>query len=520
MTHDDGSDVADVRVPVRHVREDDDRRAVDGMGVDVQQLLVDTVVAGWDVLARLHADPTVLPPLPDLQADGGEGRAAPGGEEEGGADPESDGVRRRLGPYIRPMIEGLECRPLGLRLTRTACVELHDSREHPECRRCPMGKLRPSEELPERWSDGGLFVHEVRFSVETMHVAPPCAPMAYPPAIVLDPVIPTLRPPSALAPTPSAPAPAEPTPKPRETPTRSTSMGEVPVSKFTEEEKIAACDRVEKGERGVDVAASIGIGKSQLSRWRMQLGREKLPRGPKGLLMRVNAALGTESDHAPRTTADELEAVRRVEAGQKVAVVAKAYGVSPASLYKWRKKHGRMSREPIEDDIDVPVTRKAAVPALGPKLIVGVPGVDVPTVGSGLPPWAPWAPQEPVTLYGPPIAVADQQRPDEPILGSLKPGAFADLVKLAQHCQSGDEIVGVMFEIANVLLEKNRKYGDSALNPRRWFSKSDSVEQIRVRIDDKLNRLVEGDEEEDEDVELDTLGYLVLLRIARAREAA
>lgn len=70
-------------------------------------------------------------------------------------------------------------------------------------------------------------------------------------------------------------------------------------------------------------------------------------------------------------------------------------------------------------------------------------------------------------------------------------------------------------EIETLLLEKNRKYGDSALNPCRIFSKADTVEQIKVRIDDKLKRLQNEQNDEDEDVVKDLVGYLVLLMIAK-----
>ena len=68
--------------------------------------------------------------------------------------------------------------------------------------------------------------------------------------------------------------------------------------------------------------------------------------------------------------------------------------------------------------------------------------------------------------------------------------------------------------IKSLLLAKNRAYGNSALDPVRIFSKSDPIEQIRVRIDDKLSRLTRGSSA-GEDVEQDLLGYLVLLRVAR-----
>jgi len=78
-------------------------------------------------------------------------------------------------------------------------------------------------------------------------------------------------------------------------------------------------------------------------------------------------------------------------------------------------------------------------------------------------------------------------------------------------------VTAVLDEVKEVLLEKNRKYGDSARNPVRMFSRADPEEQLRVRIDDKLSRIQRGDpDEEDEDVILDLMGYLVLLRLVRS----
>lgn len=65
-----------------------------------------------------------------------------------------------------------------------------------------------------------------------------------------------------------------------------------------------------------------------------------------------------------------------------------------------------------------------------------------------------------------------------------------------------------------MLRDKNKKYGDAALNPVRIFSKASNIEQLKVRIDDKLSRIFHGDERfEDEDVVKDLVGYLILLRI-------
>jgi hypothetical protein len=75
-------------------------------------------------------------------------------------------------------------------------------------------------------------------------------------------------------------------------------------------------------------------------------------------------------------------------------------------------------------------------------------------------------------------------------------------------------IAQICDEIKSMLLEKNRKYGNSALEPIRVFSKADAKEQIRVRIDDKLSRLRSLQQDETEDVISDLIGYLVLLKVS------
>jgi hypothetical protein len=76
-------------------------------------------------------------------------------------------------------------------------------------------------------------------------------------------------------------------------------------------------------------------------------------------------------------------------------------------------------------------------------------------------------------------------------------------------------IAEVCDDVKRVLLEKNRAYGNSALDPLRIFSKADPVEQLNVRIDDKLSRVARGSEYVGDDTELDLIGYLVLRRVAR-----
>ena len=76
-------------------------------------------------------------------------------------------------------------------------------------------------------------------------------------------------------------------------------------------------------------------------------------------------------------------------------------------------------------------------------------------------------------------------------------------------------IAEICNDIRDLLLTKNRAYGNSALNPIRIFSKADAKEQILVRIDDKLNRIKQGNDilDKDEDVIQDLIGYLILLKV-------
>ena len=72
----------------------------------------------------------------------------------------------------------------------------------------------------------------------------------------------------------------------------------------------------------------------------------------------------------------------------------------------------------------------------------------------------------------------------------------------------------VLDEIRDLLIAKNRKYGNSALEPLGVFSQLSAKDGLLVRIDDKLKRIKNGSlERDDEDVINDLIGYLVLLKI-------
>jgi hypothetical protein len=83
--------------------------------------------------------------------------------------------------------------------------------------------------------------------------------------------------------------------------------------------------------------------------------------------------------------------------------------------------------------------------------------------------------------------------------------------------ETESKITQVLLGIEKMLIEKNRAYGDSALEPVRVFSKNNNIEQLYVRIDDKLSRIQRGHEYPGDDTIFDLIGYLVLLLIAKER---
>lgn len=90
----------------------------------------------------------------------------------------------------------------------------------------------------------------------------------------------------------------------------------------------------------------------------------------------------------------------------------------------------------------------------------------------------------------------------------------AEMMKPLQGAESGFEsnVRRHTDRIANLLIEKNKQYSNSALDPIRVFSKADRTEQLRVRADDKLSRIRNGDTSED--ALTDLAGYIVLMKIA------
>jgi len=73
-------------------------------------------------------------------------------------------------------------------------------------------------------------------------------------------------------------------------------------------------------------------------------------------------------------------------------------------------------------------------------------------------------------------------------------------------------------ELADFLCEKNVAYGDSAINPLSFRAKADAREQIRIRQDDKLNRIFNGSAYAGDDDMKDLVGYWILEQVINKME--
>ena len=106
---------------------------------------------------------------------------------------------------------------------------------------------------------------------------------------------------------------------------------------------------------------------------------------------------------------------------------------------------------------------------------------------------------------------------DDSILSCLEAQLYAQTMEspwgdLPPTQQKIHEIMGAMKDL---LLYKNQKYGDSAINPKKIFYKGDSTNSILIRLDDKLGRVMSNTEEKPRVNDVcDIIGYCTLLLIS------
>lgn len=77
-----------------------------------------------------------------------------------------------------------------------------------------------------------------------------------------------------------------------------------------------------------------------------------------------------------------------------------------------------------------------------------------------------------------------------------------------------EKIIEIVDAIKNLLLEKNKRYGDSALNPQNVFYKGNATQSIEIRLDDKLSRIKNNNGNLRVNDISDIIGYCVLLLIS------
>ena len=70
-------------------------------------------------------------------------------------------------------------------------------------------------------------------------------------------------------------------------------------------------------------------------------------------------------------------------------------------------------------------------------------------------------------------------------------------------------------EIAKLLIDKNKKYGNSALKPKNIFYKGNAENSILIRLDDKIGRIINNNGEIRTNDIVDIIGYLILLLISK-----
>ena len=85
---------------------------------------------------------------------------------------------------------------------------------------------------------------------------------------------------------------------------------------------------------------------------------------------------------------------------------------------------------------------------------------------------------------------------------------------MASTTETQEKIIEITEAMRDLLLYKNKKYGDSALNPKQIFYKGDAVDSILIRLDDKIGRIMANTENTPRINDVaDIIGYCTLLLI-------
>ena len=92
---------------------------------------------------------------------------------------------------------------------------------------------------------------------------------------------------------------------------------------------------------------------------------------------------------------------------------------------------------------------------------------------------------------------------------------------MSNETDTRNKIHEIMEAMKDLLLYKNRLYGNSALNPKQIFYKGDAVNSILIRLDDKLGRIMANTDEKPRINDVaDIIGYCTLLLISMGVDKA
>lgn len=94
----------------------------------------------------------------------------------------------------------------------------------------------------------------------------------------------------------------------------------------------------------------------------------------------------------------------------------------------------------------------------------------------------------------------------------------AEMMKPLEENSSFEQNVRrILNGVADIVIARNKEYGNSALDPVHVFSKSDRMEQLKVQLDHKLSRIARGGDP-GIDTLRDLIGYEVLYIMAMETE--
>ena len=100
----------------------------------------------------------------------------------------------------------------------------------------------------------------------------------------------------------------------------------------------------------------------------------------------------------------------------------------------------------------------------------------------------------------------------------VKPVEPVECIKIGKLENATDtqlKISEILDAMKDLLLYKNIKYGDSAINPKKIFYKGDSTNSILIRVDDKIGRVMSNPDEKPRTNDVaDIIGYCTLLLIS------